>query len=73
MACAAWATRKVATWISTIRYGDVEKLKPLAQELIALKPDVLVADSPSAAMAFQSVAPRLPIAESIGPTPYAAA
>jgi putative ABC transport system substrate-binding protein len=61
MACAAWATRKVATWISTIRYGDVEKLKPLAQELIALKPDVLVADSPSAAMAFQSVAPRLPI------------
>jgi ABC-type sugar transport system substrate-binding protein len=30
------------------RYGDVEKLKPLAQELIALKPDILVADSPSA-------------------------
>src|SRR5262249_4264036 len=25
------------------RYGDVENLKPLAQELIALKPDILVA------------------------------
>jgi putative ABC transport system substrate-binding protein len=43
------------------RYGDVEKLKPLAQELIALKPDILVADSPSAAIAFKSVAPSLPI------------
>src|SRR5215469_10403667 len=43
------------------RYGDVEKLKPLAQELIALKPDILVADSPSAAIAFKSVAPTLPI------------
>ena len=26
------------------RYGEVEKLKPLAQELIALKPDILVLD-----------------------------
>jgi ABC-type uncharacterized transport system substrate-binding protein len=43
------------------RYGDVEKLKSLAQELIALKPDILVADSPSAAIAFKSVAPTLPI------------
>jgi len=43
------------------RYGDVERLKPLAQELIAFKPDILVADSPSAAIAFQSVAPTLPI------------
>jgi putative ABC transport system substrate-binding protein len=43
------------------RYGDVEKLKPLAQELIALKPDILVADSPSAATAFKSLAPTLPI------------
>jgi putative ABC transport system substrate-binding protein len=43
------------------RYGDVEKLKPLAQELIALKPDILVADSPSVAIAFKSVAPTLPI------------
>src|SRR5262249_22157493 len=34
---------------------------PLAQELIALKPDILVADSPSAAVAFKSVAPTLPI------------
>jgi len=34
------------------RFGDVEKLKALAQELIALKPDILVADSPSAAIAF---------------------
>jgi putative ABC transport system substrate-binding protein len=43
------------------RYGDVEKLKPLAQELIALKPDILVADSPSGAIAFKSVTPTLPI------------
>jgi len=43
------------------RYGDVEKLKPLAQELIALKPDILVADSPSGAIAFKSIAPTLPI------------
>jgi putative tryptophan/tyrosine transport system substrate-binding protein len=42
------------------RYGDVEKLKPLAQELIALKPDILVADSSSAAIAFKSLAPTLP-------------
>src|SRR5215510_15359121 len=43
------------------RYGDVEKLKPLAQELIALKPDILVADSPSGAIAFKNAAPTLPI------------
>jgi putative ABC transport system substrate-binding protein len=43
------------------RYGDVEKLKPLAEELIALKPDILVADSPSGAIAFKSVAPTMPI------------
>jgi putative ABC transport system substrate-binding protein len=43
------------------RYGDVEKLKPLAQELIALKPDILVADSPSPTIAFNSVAPTMPI------------
>ena len=29
------------------RYGPVEKLEPLAQELIALKPNVLVAETPS--------------------------
>jgi len=38
------------------RYGDVEQLKPLAQELIALKPDILVAD----------VADRLPHAHRCG-------
>jgi putative ABC transport system substrate-binding protein len=43
------------------RYGAVEQLKPLAQELIALKPDILVADSPSPAIALKSVAPTLPI------------
>jgi putative ABC transport system substrate-binding protein len=43
------------------RYGDVEKLEPLAQELIALKPDILVGSSPSAAIAFKRVAPTLPI------------
>jgi ABC-type uncharacterized transport system substrate-binding protein len=43
------------------RYGPVEKLEPLAQELIALKPDILVADSPSPTIALKSVAPTLPI------------
>jgi putative ABC transport system substrate-binding protein len=43
------------------RYGPVEKLEQLAQELIALKPDVLVAETPSPAIAFQSVAPTMPI------------
>jgi putative tryptophan/tyrosine transport system substrate-binding protein len=42
------------------RFGDVENLKALAQELIALKPDILVADSPSAAIAFNRVAPTMP-------------
>ena len=41
--------------------GDVEQLRPLAQELIALKPDVLVGYAPSAARALKSVAPTLPI------------
>jgi putative tryptophan/tyrosine transport system substrate-binding protein len=43
------------------RYGVVEQLKPLAQELIAFKPDILVADSSSPAIALKSVAPTLPI------------
>jgi hypothetical protein len=43
------------------RYGPVEKLEPLARELIALKPDILVASAPSAAIAFKGVAPTLPI------------
>jgi putative ABC transport system substrate-binding protein len=43
------------------RYGPVEKLEPLARELIALKPDILVASAPSAAIAFKGVAPALPI------------
>jgi putative ABC transport system substrate-binding protein len=43
------------------RSGDVEKLEPLAQELIAFKPDILVGSSPSAAIAFKRVAPTLPI------------
>jgi hypothetical protein len=43
------------------RYGPVEKLEPLARELIALKPDILVASAPSAAIAFKGVAPMLPI------------
>src|SRR5947207_11151109 len=41
--------------------GDTTRLKRLAQELIALKPDVAFANSPSPAVAVQSVAPRLPI------------
>src|SRR5262249_56165264 len=43
------------------RYGPVEQLEPLARELIALKPDILVASAPSAAIAFKGVAPTLPI------------
>src|SRR5262249_20737683 len=35
------------------RYGPVEKLEPLARELIAFKPDILVASAPSAAIAFK--------------------
>jgi putative tryptophan/tyrosine transport system substrate-binding protein len=41
--------------------GEVEQLKSLAQDLIALKPDMLVGSEPSAARALKSVAPRLPI------------
>ena len=41
--------------------GDTTRLKPLAQELTAFKPDVAFANSPSPAVAVQSVAPRLPI------------
>jgi len=41
--------------------GDTTRLKPLAQELIALKPDVALANSPSPAIAIKSVAPNLPI------------
>jgi putative ABC transport system substrate-binding protein len=43
------------------RYSDVEQLEPLAQELIAFKPDILVASSPAAAIVFKRVAPTLPI------------
>jgi len=41
--------------------GDTTRLKPLAQELIALKPDVALANSPSPAIAIKGVAPNLPI------------
>jgi putative ABC transport system substrate-binding protein len=41
--------------------GDVERLKPLAQELVALHPDVLVGSEPSAARALKNVAPAAPI------------
>jgi putative ABC transport system substrate-binding protein len=39
--------------------GDVSRLKPLAQELISLKPDVVLAAEPSPARAIKSVAPIL--------------
>jgi putative ABC transport system substrate-binding protein len=42
-------------------YGDVARLKPLAQELLSLKPDVVLAAEPSPARAMKAVAPRLPI------------
>jgi putative tryptophan/tyrosine transport system substrate-binding protein len=38
--------------------GDTTRLKPLAQELLAFKPDVAFANSPSPAVAVQSVASR---------------
>ena len=41
--------------------GDVARLKPLAQELVALKPDVVLASAPSPVIAVNSVAPDLPI------------
>jgi putative ABC transport system substrate-binding protein len=41
--------------------GDVERLTPLAQELIALRPDVLVGGEPSSAKVLKSIAPTLPI------------
>lgn len=42
-------------------YGDTEQLRPLAQELIALAPDVVFAGEPSAARALKALAPDLPI------------
>jgi putative tryptophan/tyrosine transport system substrate-binding protein len=42
-------------------YGDTEQLRPLAQELIALAPDVIFAEEPSAARAVKALAPDLPI------------
>jgi putative ABC transport system substrate-binding protein len=42
-------------------YGDTERLRPLAQELIALAPDVIFAEEPSAARAVKVLAPDLPI------------
>jgi putative tryptophan/tyrosine transport system substrate-binding protein len=41
--------------------GDVKRLTPLAQELIALRPDVLVGAEPSSAKVLKSIAPTLPI------------
>jgi hypothetical protein len=41
--------------------ADVAQLKPLAQELLVLKPDVMVGPEPSAATALRTVAPTLPI------------
>ena len=41
--------------------GDVKRLTPLAQELIALRPDVLVGGEPSPAKVLKNIAPALPI------------
>jgi ABC-type uncharacterized transport system substrate-binding protein len=41
--------------------GDVKRLKLLAQELVSLKPDVVLAAEPSPARAMKNVAPALPI------------
>jgi putative ABC transport system substrate-binding protein len=42
-------------------YGDTEQLRPLAQELIALAPDVIFAEEPSSARAVKALTPDLPI------------
>jgi putative tryptophan/tyrosine transport system substrate-binding protein len=41
--------------------GDTERLRPLAQELIALAPDVFFAGEPSTARAVKALSPDLPI------------
>jgi len=41
--------------------GDVSRLLPLAQELVAFKPDVALGAEPSPAKALKSIAPALPI------------
>jgi ABC-type uncharacterized transport system substrate-binding protein len=41
--------------------GDTKLLMPLAQELVALKPDVSIGGEPSSARALKSAAPTLPI------------
>jgi ABC-type uncharacterized transport system substrate-binding protein len=41
--------------------GDTARLAPLARELIALKPDVALAESMSPVFAMKSIAPELPI------------
>jgi putative ABC transport system substrate-binding protein len=41
--------------------GDTARLRPLAQELIALAPDVFFAGEPSVARAVKALAPELPI------------
>jgi putative ABC transport system substrate-binding protein len=45
--------------------GDVERLDPLARELIALDPDVVYAVEPSAARTVKRVAPKTPIVCSV--------
>jgi len=46
-----------------IRYGDgaPERMAPLAQELVALKPDVLMAGARSGALAAQATTRTIPI------------
>jgi putative ABC transport system substrate-binding protein len=46
-----------------IRYADgaIERLAELVAELVALKPDVIVAGSPAAALAVRSVTARIPV------------
>ena len=41
--------------------GSVKRLTPLAQELLALRPDVLVGGEPSPTKVLKSIAPALPI------------
>ena len=41
-------------------YGETERLRPLAQELIALAPDVIFASEPSSARAVKALAPTFP-------------
>jgi putative ABC transport system substrate-binding protein len=56
-----------------VRYGDgaLERMAPLAQELVALKPDVLVAGSKSGVLAARAATRTIPIVATTADDPVA--